>query len=155
MEFRDFSLHINQTKVRRFAEELASGRIMATECRTCHMKWFPPRADCARCGTSEMEWVPVKAYGKLVTFTLVFVPPEHFASKPQMPFSSITFQPCAIGLLEVEDGLRIMGWIPHLDPADLHVGLAMHATAHTLADGKVTIILEPVDGPSGSVSEAD
>jgi uncharacterized OB-fold protein len=148
MEFRDFSLHLNQTKVSRFAEELASGRIMATQCKTCTMKWFPPRADCARCGTSHMDWIPVRGHGKLITFTMIYVPPDRFASQPQMPFSSITFQPCPIGLLEVEHGFRVMGWIPHVDPAVLHVGLPMRAVPHTLTDGKVTIVLEPSDPPA-------
>ncbi len=144
MEFRDFSLHINQTKVGRFVQELASGRIMATRCRVCTADFYPPRADCPRCMASDMDWIPIKGRGRLATFTLIYVPPEHFASKPLMPFSSITFRPCPIGLLEVEDGLRIMGWIPNVAPENLQVGMALQATPHILTDGTVTIILEPV-----------
>jgi uncharacterized OB-fold protein len=148
MEFRDFSLHINQIKVGRFAEELAAGRIMATQCRGCRAKYYPPRADCNRCWTSDMEWIPLQGQGKLATFTRIHVPPEHFAAKPLMPFSPLVLQPCPIGLLEFDDGLRVMGWIPNLDPKDLRVGMSLRAAPHTLADGKVTIILEPPDPKS-------
>jgi uncharacterized OB-fold protein len=95
-----------------------------------------------------MDWIPLKPQGKLSTFTMIHVPPEHFGSKTLMPFSSITLTPCPVGLLEVEDGLRIMGWIPNVDPKDLRVGVPLQATPHTLADGKVTIILEPYEPSS-------
>jgi uncharacterized OB-fold protein len=144
MEFKDFSLYINQTKVGRFAEELAAGRIMATRCRTCGIRFYPPRADCPRCMESHLEWIEVKGRGKLATFTIIQVPPERFAPKVAMPFSSMTFHPCPVGILEVEDGLKIMGWVPQVEPKDLQVGMPLQATPHTLADGKVTILLEPI-----------
>ncbi|NIS68545.1 MAG: hypothetical protein GTO12_06210 [Proteobacteria bacterium] len=144
MDFKDFSLRLSQTKVGRFARELAAGRIMTTQCTTCRSKYYPPRADCSQCMTSEMDWIPLRARGKLVTFTMISVPPDHFASKVFMPFSSIVFRPCPVGLLEVEDGLKIMGWIPNVDPKDLRIGMPLQAAPHTLEDGKVTIILESV-----------
>jgi len=151
MEFKDFSLHINHTKVWRFAQELSSGRIMATQCRACKKKRYPPRADCPQCHASDMDWIALKARGRLATFTMIYVPPDHFATKPQMPFSSIAFRPCPIGLLEVEDGLRIMGWIPNVNPKELHLGMPLQAIPQTLTDGKVTIIFEP----TGQASKPD
>jgi uncharacterized OB-fold protein len=61
-----------------------------------------------------------------------------------MPFSSIQFEPCPIGLLEVEDGLRIMGWIPKVDVKKIKVGMKMKASPQLLPDGKITIVLEPI-----------
>ncbi len=57
--------------------------------------------------------------------------------------------PSPIGLLEVEDGLKIMGWIPNVDPEDLQVGVPLDAVPHKLEDGTVTIILEPSESRSG------
>jgi uncharacterized OB-fold protein len=145
MEFKDFSWHLNETKVGRFAAELASGKIMATRCTACMTKFYPPRADCSNCLSSEMDWMALNGRGRLVTFTMIHVPPERFSPTSPMPFSSITFQPCPIGLLEVEDGLRIMGWMPNVRPEDIRVGIPLQATPHTLTDGRVTIILEPID----------
>jgi len=145
MEFRDFSLGVNQTKVARFAEELAEGKIMATLCKKCGRKYYPPRADCEGCMENDMEWSPVGGEGNLVTFTKIYVPPDQFAVRPPlMPFSSLQFDPCPIGLLEVEGGLRIMGWIPKVDLKKIRVGMKMKALPQTLPDGKVTIVLEPI-----------
>lgn len=143
MEFKDFSLFINQTKVARFAEELAAGKIMATACKKCGKKYYPPRADCSGCMGSEMEWKSIGDEGRLVTFTKIYVPPDHFAIRQSlMPFSNIQFEPCPIGLLEVEGGLRIMGWIPKVDLKKIRVGMKMKASPQILPNGKVTIIFE-------------
>ena len=145
MEFKDFSCGLSQTKVARFAEELAAGRIMAAACKKCGKRYYPPRADCPACMGSEMEWKPIGAEGNLVTFTRIHVPPEHFAVRqPLMPFSSVQFEPCPVGLLEVEDGLRVMGWMPKMDLKRIRVGMKMKASPQVLPDGKVTIVLEAV-----------
>jgi uncharacterized OB-fold protein len=122
MDFKNFSLAISQTKVARFAEDLAAGKIMST-----------------------MQWKELKGEGTLVTFTKIFVPPEHFAMRqPLMPFSSVALEPCPIGLLEVEGGLRVMGWIPKVDLKKIKIGIKMRASPQILPDGKITIVLEPV-----------
>jgi uncharacterized OB-fold protein len=145
MEFKNFSLAISQTKVGRFADELAAGKIMSTICKKCGKMYYPPRADCSDCMQSEMEWKPITGEGKLVAFTKIYVPPEHFAIRqPLMPFSSVQFEPCPIGLLGVEGGLRVMGWIPKMDVKKIKIGMKMKASPFTLPDGKITIVFEPV-----------
>jgi uncharacterized OB-fold protein len=94
---------------------------------------------------SDMEWQEIKAEGKLLTFTKIYVPPEHFAVRqPLMPFSSVQFEPCPIGILEVEKGLPVMGWIPKMDIKKIKVGMRMKASPLTLPDGKITIVLEAI-----------
>lgn len=145
MDFKNFSLSIGQTKVNRFADDLAAGKIMLTICKKCGKKYYPPMADCSACMTSEMEWRPIAVEGNLATYTKIFVPPEHFAFRqPLMPFSSVQFEPCPIGILEVEDRLRIMGWMPKLDLKKIKVGMKMKAIPQILLNGKITIVLEPV-----------
>jgi uncharacterized OB-fold protein len=145
MDFKNFSLAISQTKVARFAEDLAAGKIMSTICKKCGKKYYPPQADCPECMSSDMEWKELKGEGALVTFTKIYVPPEHFAIRqPLMPFSSIQFEPCPIGLLEVEGGLKIMGWIPKVDLKKIKIGMKMKASPQILPDGKLTIVFEPI-----------
>jgi uncharacterized OB-fold protein len=145
MEFKKFALAMSQTKVARFADDLASGKIMSTSCKKCGKRYYPPRADCSACMASDMEWKPVGTEGRLVTFTKIYVPPEHFAVRqPLMPFSSVQFDPCPVGILEVEDGLRIMGWMPKMDLKKIRVGMKMKAFPQILPDGKITIVLEAI-----------
>jgi uncharacterized OB-fold protein len=95
--------------------------------------------------SSDMEWKQIIPEGALVTFTKIHVPPEHFAVRqPLMPFSSVQFEPCPIGILKVEGGLKIMGWIPKVDIKKIKVGMKMKASPFTLPDGKITIIFEPI-----------
>lgn len=154
MAFSDFSRFIRGTKVERFAQELAAGKIMGTRCKACGKRFYPPRADCPGCGANDMAWEPLEGRGTLATFTTIYVPPERFSPKSPMPFSSVTFHPCPVGLLEIEGGLRIMGWIPHVDSRDLRVGMALQAIPHRFADGTVTILLDPLDSPSGHETSA-
>jgi uncharacterized OB-fold protein len=146
MEFKDFSLGISQTKVFRFVEELSAGNIVATICKKCGQKYYPPRSDCCKCMESQMEWIPISVEGNLFTFTKIYIPPKHFAPiQPLMPFSNIQFDPCAIGILEVEDKLRIMGWIPKVELKKIKIGMRMKASPFRLQDGRITIILEPLN----------
>ncbi|MBS3920243.1 MAG: Zn-ribbon domain-containing OB-fold protein [Deltaproteobacteria bacterium] len=145
MEFKNFSLFISQTKVNRFADDLAGGKIMSTLCKKCGKQYYPPQADCSACMASDMEWKEIKAEGKLLTFTKIHVPPEHFAVRqPLMPFSSLQFEPCPVGIIEAGKGLPVMGWIPKMDVKKIKVGMKMKASPFTLPDGKITIVLEPV-----------
>jgi len=145
MEFKSFSLFISQTKVNRFANDLAEGKIMSTLCKKCGKQYYPPQADCPSCMESTMEWKELKAEGKLLTFTKIHVPPEHFAIRqPLMPFSSVQFEPCPIGIIEAEKGLPVMGWIPKMDVKKIKVGMKMKASPFTLPDGKITIVMEPI-----------
>jgi hypothetical protein len=144
MDFKNFSLAISQTKVARFADDLAAGKIMSTVCRKCGKRYYPPRADCSECMSSDMDWKELKGEGTLVTFTKVYVAPGHFAVRqPMMPFSSVAFEPTPIGILEVEGGMRVMGWIPKVDLKKIHVGMKMRASPQILPDGRITIVLEP------------
>jgi hypothetical protein len=46
--------------------------------------------------------------------------------------------------LEVEDVLRIMGWMPKIDLKKIRIGMRLKASPQILPDGKVTILLEKV-----------
>ncbi len=145
MEFKNFSIAIGQTKVARFVDDLVAGKIMSTSCKKCGKRYYPPQADCSACMSSDMEWRPLSGEGKLVTFTKIYVPPEHFAIRqPLMPFSSVQFEPCPVGIIEVEDGLKVMGWMPKIDLKKIKVGMKLKALPQILPDGKVTIVFEMI-----------
>jgi len=147
MGFERFSLFIKHTKIRDFVDYLENGRIMAKRCMGCGAKYYPPRADCARCLGSDMEWVEIPSEGKLLTFTQVFVPPEHYASAPSsMPFSRTRIEPTPVGIIEVEEGIRIMGFIPKTDAKKIRIGMSFKAAPELLPDGRITIVLSPKEG---------
>ncbi len=144
MEFKDFSRSINHTKLDKFADYLASGKIMGTTCKKCGSRYYPPRADCKKCFSDGMDWVELKGRGKLITFTSINVPPDYFDvgfKNLTPPFSKARYTACPIGILRLDNGLSIMGWIPGIALKEISVGLELVAVPVTLPDGTVTIKL--------------
>ena len=143
MAFKDYSLLVTQSKADAFADFLAQGKIMATRCKACGKEYYPPQVDCSSCLKSDVEWFECPTEGKLAAFTQISVLPEHFAMpSPAVPFGKAKLTASPVGLLEVADGIRIMGWVPKTAPDDLRVGERMKANAHSLKDGRLTIVLE-------------
>ncbi len=146
MEFKDFSLFINDTKIGMpFVEALASGKVFGTRCESCGRTFFPPRAECPDCLETSMAFVEIPTKGKLLSFTSIFVPPAHYGvSPPKMPFAKVIQTPCPVGVVEVEGGFRVMGWIPDVDLKRLKVGDPFEVQARTLKNGQVTLVLSPI-----------
>ena len=143
MEFKKFSLMINETKVKSYADFLAQGKIMATRCKKCNREYYPPQSDCSQCLSQEMDWFECPSEGKLISITQIMVLPEHFAlPELSVPFAKATLMPSPVGLLDVKEGIRIMGWIPKTMAGELKVGDWMKARPQVLDDGRVTIVLE-------------
>ena len=143
MDFEKFSLMIGQTKAAPFADFLAQGKIMGTCCKQCKREYYPPQMDCSSCLSQEMEWFECPTEGEIVAFTQVNVLPEHFAlPELAIPFGKASLMPSPVGLLEVKEGLRLMGWIPKGSAKDIKVGDRMNARPQELKDGRVTITFE-------------
>jgi uncharacterized protein len=143
MDFKQFSLMLSETKVDSFADALTQGKIMATRCKRCNREYYPPQADCTHCLGQDMEWFECPTEGKLVAFTQIMVLPEHFAlPTPEIPFGKMSLIPSPVGLVEVKQGVRIMGWIPKVSVDVLAVGDSMKVIPHMLDNGRATIVLE-------------
>jgi len=144
MEFRDFSLMATDTKVAEFAEGLARGEVLATRCSACGLLQYPPRSDCPECYSDLFEWVQITGTGRLITYTTIFVAPEHFAPDlhKTAPFSEYRYQPLPVGIVEMENGLRVMGWIRGIPAGLLKVGAELVVASEVLDDGRATVVLQ-------------
>jgi len=143
MDFKRFSLMVAETKADSFADSLAQGKIMATRCTACNQEYYPPQADCTHCLNQDMEWFECPTEGKLVAFTQIMVLPEHFGLPTlEIPFGKASLIPSPVGLVEVKQGIRIMGWIPKVSVDALEVGEPMRVSPHVLDDGRVTIVFD-------------
>ena len=87
-------------------------RMEAGKCRNCGEIYFPGRLVCPECGHMEFEKLNLSGRGKLHTFTIVRTAPSGFTD----------FAPYAIGVVELEEGIRIMGQITDCDPESLKTG---------------------------------
>lgn len=73
-----YRINIENTKVRKFWEELENNKIMTTKCKDCNTMHWPPRSFCNNCYSSNIDWTELPNTGTLLTFTNVTAPAVGF-----------------------------------------------------------------------------
>ncbi len=107
-------------------------RLEAAKCEACEKIHYPPRVVCSKCGGSTFENITLPREGKVVTFTIVRVPPAGFTEQTPLP----------IAIVEVMDGVRIMVQIGDLeDPSELEIGMPVRLEFRRISwDGEAGLI---------------
>ena len=107
-------------------------RLEAAKCEACEKIHYPPRVVCSKCGGSTFENIDLPREGKVVTFTIVRVPPAGFTEQTPLP----------IAIVEVMDGVRIMVQIGDLeDPSELEMGMPVRLEFRRISwDGDAGLI---------------
>jgi uncharacterized OB-fold protein len=106
-------------------------RMEAGKCKACSFIAFPPRVVCPECGAR--DFVPTKLAdgGKILTYTIIRVPPQPF--EDQAPY--------AVGIAELDDGVKLTAQVVDCDFADLKVGLRVRLEFRKLSEeGEAGII---------------
>jgi uncharacterized OB-fold protein len=88
-------------------------RLEAAKCKGCGYVCFPPRVICPRCGSREFEKTRLAGSGKLLTYTIIRVAPHQF--EDQAPY--------AVGIAELDDGVRLTAQVVDCDFSELAVGM--------------------------------
>jgi hypothetical protein len=107
-------------------------RLEAAKCEACEKIHYPPRVVCSKCGGSTFENITLPREGKVVTFTIVRVPPAGFTEQTPLP----------IAIVEVMDGVRLMVQIGDLeDPSELEIGMPVRLEFRRISwDGEAGLI---------------
>ncbi len=87
-------------------------RLEANKCKKCGIVFFPPRLICPQCRKREFEKTKLVDKGKILTFTIIRVPPRQFVDQA----------PYAVGIVELDDGVKLTGQIVDCDFEDLKIG---------------------------------
>ncbi|MGB9887193.1 MAG: Zn-ribbon domain-containing OB-fold protein [Moorellales bacterium] len=117
-----------QTKVAAFVDHLERGEVVASRCTQCGARYFPPRADCARCLSNQVVFEPIEGTGRLISFTTANYAPTGFEA--DVPYT--------LALAEF-DGLKVFGRMSKEVPEqELTVGLAVRLRAVRLPDGQLS-----------------
>ncbi|MBU0637821.1 MAG: Zn-ribbon domain-containing OB-fold protein [Planctomycetes bacterium] len=88
-------------------------RLEANKCKKSGKIFYPPRLICDECGGREFEKVTLPFTGKLVTYTVIRTPPSEFSD----------LAPYALGIVELDNGVRTHCQIADCDFDQLKVGL--------------------------------
>ncbi len=107
-------------------------RLEAASCTACKKILYPPRLVCPQCGAREFENVVLPRDGKVVTFTVVRVPPAGYTEQTPLP----------IALVELSNGVRIMVQIGDVaDPDSLEIGMPVRLEFRRISsDGEAGVI---------------
>ncbi len=116
------------TRLARFFERLAAGRLSTTRCARDDLLHWPPRTACPRCHSEELSWVDLPESGRIYAFSAVL------AGAPMGMEADVPF---AVGLVDL-DGvpLRLFGRIEGRPWADLAIGLAVRVEPYDVGDGR-------------------
>ena len=87
-------------------------RLEAAKCKNCGFVAFPPRLVCPRCQSRVFETIILADAGKIITYTIIRVPPQPFSDQA----------PYAVGIIELDDGVRLTGQIVDCAFEELKVG---------------------------------
>jgi hypothetical protein len=87
--------------IEQFCKHAGQGKMLGGKCRKCGRIQFPPRPLCDNCLSKDFKWVEIPSKGKLLTYTIIYVAPAQFQQ----------MAPYAVGIVELEKGLRLPGMI--------------------------------------------
>ena len=100
-----------------FIDAAIAGNILARKCTKCYELHLATVYFCSKCGSKEFEDSILKGTGKVVTYTIMTVPPAGFED----------YTPYAWVVMELHDsGIRISGFLPNIEkPENLPIGTAV------------------------------
>jgi hypothetical protein len=104
-------------ETRPFWEAAKQRRLVIQECGDCGTRYFYPRPLCPTCLSRAVRWIDASGRGRLHTFVINHRPPRGF------PVAA----PFVIGIVELEEGPRMMSHIIGVepDPASLRCDLPL------------------------------
>jgi uncharacterized OB-fold protein len=107
-------------------------RLEASQCGKCSKILYPPRLICPACGGREFSDVVLPRTGKIVSFTVVRVPPAGFTEQTPLP----------IALVELDNGARVMVQIGDVaDTSSLAIGTPVRLEFRRVSwDGEAGVI---------------
>jgi uncharacterized OB-fold protein len=97
-------------------------------CTRCGRLQFYPRLLCVRCGGA-VEQTPLSGHGTVYSFTVVHRAPAGFTG----------LAPYAVALVDLDEGIRVMGRLITDNPDDIRIGRRVD-----------TVIEEPVESASST-----
>lgn len=108
-----------------FWSAAGEGRLLYQRCPACGHRQFYPRAACTACG-ADPEWAEASGRGEVHTFTIV----RQFGAPPfkdELPY--------VVAMIELEEGVRMMGNVTGCDVEAVRIGMPVEAYAVLAAPG--------------------
>lgn len=105
----------------------AAGELRIQHCPACDRLRHPPGPMCPACGAEEQDYVLASGRGSVFSFVV------HHA--PKVPGKTLPF---VIALVELDEGVRMLGELLDVDPTEVEIGMAVEV-ALTRIDDELTL----------------
>ena len=107
-------------------------RLEAGKCEGCGEIHFPPRYVCRECGGLKFETVKRPSKGKVVTYTVCWIPPAEFDDQ----------KPYVNAIVELENGVRLTCMVAEAPPDEVDVGTEVELVFRRLRCGREWEVLQ-------------
>ena len=105
----------NPFTVASFYKFVGEKHLMAAKCNECGTALLPPKPMCTKCLSTNLKWIELDGAGKLLSYTVIYVAPEQFQD----------MAPYTVGIVELQNGLRLPGMIRDVKPEDIKIGMKL------------------------------
>jgi uncharacterized OB-fold protein/acyl dehydratase len=99
------------------------GSLLIQKCSSCGKLRHPPRPMCGACQSSDWESIRASGKGTVHSYTILHHPP--------IPGYDL---PIPIGLIDLEEGTRIVANIKGCEPDDIHVGMKVECVVEDVSE---------------------
>lgn len=106
-----------------FWEGAKRGELLIQRCAACGTLRHPPGPGCAACGS--LEWDTVRSTGRGVVHSYAV---HHYPPIPGFEY------PLFIGLIDLEEGTRLVSNIVGVDAEEIEIGMAVEVEFETFGD---------------------
>ena len=100
-------------------------RLLGSRCALCGRLQFPAHDDCTYCGAPDAQEVELSAQGRLWAWTAVTSPPPGYSGPV----------PYGFGVVELDDGVRVVTRLTESDPGALRAGQPMRLVLEAIEGG--------------------
>ena len=117
-----------------FWEGTSAGELRVQHCPACGRLRHPPGPMCPACGADKQDWVVASGRGTVFSYVVHHHPP---VPGKRLPF--------VVALVELDEGVRMLGELVDADPADVRIGMPVEVALTRIDDGLTLPFWHPVD----------
>lgn len=122
-----------------FYARARGGTLHLQRCVGCGAYRHPPRYLCGACGSGALEWVASPGLGQLFSWTITHRSYDR-GWADRLPYVT--------GVIELDEGVRLIGALTDLTPQELRLGLPLRVSLEPRTEEFTFIRLQPVTGAS-------
>jgi uncharacterized protein len=106
-----------------FWEGTRAGELRVQRCEECGALRHPPGPLCVRCGSTSRGWAVAAGTGRVYSYVVHHHPP--------VPGKAL---PLVVALVELEEGVRMLGELHDVDPVEVRIGLPVRSRLDRVDD---------------------